>query len=94
MVNLEVQNLFYLMIDLLGFGLFDKNVTIMGLYERKWDLAYSQLIVLKMKKRSDVGRFSVKTPGFRPHFGQKVLYLHRLSEFPYGLGLRPFPRII
>ena len=60
------------MIDLLGFGLFDKNITIMGLNKRKWHLAYSQLIVLEMKKRSCVSQNSVKTGGSRPQFVQKI----------------------
>jgi hypothetical protein len=68
MIYLEVQNLFNLMIDLLGFGLFDKNVTIMGLNKRKWHLAYSQLIVLQIKKWLCVSQNSVKTPGCRPQF--------------------------
>ena len=71
MINLEVQNLFYLMIDLLGFGLLDKNVAIMGLNKLKWRLAYSQLIVLELNKRLDVSKIRVKTAGFRPDFGEK-----------------------
>jgi len=93
MIYLEVENLFDLMIDLLGFGLFDKNVAIMGLNKRKWHLAYSQLIVLDMKKQSDVSQNRAKTAGYRPHFEEKS-YLHRLSEFPCAPALRPFPGII
>lgn len=72
MIHLEVENLIYLMIDLLGFGLFDKNVAMMGLNKRKWHFADSQLVVLQPKKQSDVGESSARTAGIRPRSGGKI----------------------
>ena len=72
MIHLEVENLIYLMIDLLGFGLFDENVAMMGLNKRKWHFADSQLVVLQPEKQSDVGESSARTAGIRPRSGGKI----------------------
>ena len=52
--DFRVQNVFDLVVNLLGFGLLNKNITIMGLQEWKWNFANPKFLVLKWKAELDV----------------------------------------
>jgi hypothetical protein len=52
--DFRVENVFYLLVDLLGFRLLNKNITLMGLQERKWDFANPEFLVLKWKAVLDL----------------------------------------
>lgn len=49
MRGLQIQNVFNLVVDLLGFRLLNKNVAIVGLQQLKGNVANSEFFVLQSK---------------------------------------------
>lgn len=68
LVNLCIEYVFNLPVDLLGFVLLNKNITIVGCQKRKRDLAYPQFFVLNQEERWDSRYYRPKIIDYRGYF--------------------------